>query len=107
MGGLLMGGLFGMLLGTGFGGGFGFLGLIFQGILIALLIGFLMRMFARRQQPATRAPAIPPVRICRLVRAKPRSRCRAWVALRLHPHGLGTPMRSAFPMSISTVSNPC
>lgn len=53
MGGLLMGGLFGMLLGTGFGGGFGFLGLIFQGILIALLIGFLMRMFARRQQPAT------------------------------------------------------
>lgn len=52
MGGLLMGGLFGMLMGSGFGGGMGFLGLIFQGILIALLIGFVMRMFARRQQPA-------------------------------------------------------
>lgn len=52
LGGLVMGGLFGMLLGTGFGGGMGFLGMIFQVLLLVVVVGFVMRMFARRQQPA-------------------------------------------------------
>jgi Uncharacterized protein conserved in bacteria len=52
LGGLFLGGLFGMLMGTGFGGGFGFLGMLLQIALIAGLAMLLMRMFARRQQPA-------------------------------------------------------
>ena len=56
LGGLFLGGLFGMLMGTGFGGGFGFLGLLLQVALIAGLAMLLMRMFARRQQPAGGPP---------------------------------------------------
>ncbi|CAD7041557.1 membrane protein [Pseudorhizobium endolithicum] len=52
LGGLFLGGLFGMLMGTGFGGAAGFLGMLLQVALIAGLAMLLMRMFARRQQPA-------------------------------------------------------
>jgi predicted lipid-binding transport protein (Tim44 family) len=52
IGGLIAGGLFGMLLGHGFGGGFGFLGMLLQIGLIAIAISFAMRFFANRRQPA-------------------------------------------------------
>ncbi len=55
LGGLLLGGLFGMMLGHGFGGMAGMLGMLFQLLLIGGLIFFLMRMFARRSQPATQS----------------------------------------------------
>jgi predicted lipid-binding transport protein (Tim44 family) len=66
MGGLLGGfigaGLFGMLSGHGFMGGMGgfasILGLLLQAGLIVLLIGFVVRMFRNRQEPAL-AGAMP------------------------------------------------
>lgn len=56
LGGLMMGGLIGMLLGGGMGGGIGFLGLIFQAILIAVLASLAMRFFRNRQQTAHSTP---------------------------------------------------
>lgn len=57
LGGLMMGGLIGMMLGGGIGGGIGFLGLIFQVILIAVLASLAMRFFrSRQQQQAYSAP---------------------------------------------------
>lgn len=53
LGGLFLGGLFGMMMGNGFGGMAGMLGMLFQMLLIGGLIFFLMRMFARRSQPAS------------------------------------------------------
>lgn len=52
MGGLLLGGLFGMMMGNGFGGLAGMFGMLFQMLLIGGIIFLLMRMFARRSQPA-------------------------------------------------------
>ncbi|NKN35594.1 Tim44 domain-containing protein [Agrobacterium sp. a22-2] len=62
LGGLMMGGLIGMLLGGGMGGGIGFLGLIFQVILIAVLASLAMRFFRSRQQAAHSTPngGLPP-----------------------------------------------
>jgi predicted lipid-binding transport protein (Tim44 family) len=58
-GALLMGGLIGGLLGFGlFGGGAGFgaiLGMLLQIALVGLLVMFVVRLFRRRQQPATAA----------------------------------------------------
>lgn len=51
--GLLLGGLFGMLMGGGFGGMAGFLGLLFQVLLIGGAIWLAMRFFRSRQRPAT------------------------------------------------------
>lgn len=51
LGGLALGGLLGMLLGTGFGGFAGFFGLIVQMLLIGVGVMFLMRFLRRRQQP--------------------------------------------------------
>lgn len=56
LGGLLVGGLFGMLLGQGFGGAAGFLGMLLQVALIGGLVMLAMRFFANRQQTAA-APA--------------------------------------------------
>lgn len=56
LGGLMMGGLIGMMLGGGMGGGIGFLGLIFQVILIAVLASLAMRFFRNRQQAAHSTP---------------------------------------------------
>lgn len=53
LGGLFLGGLFGMMMGNGFGGMAGMLGMLFQILLIGGLIFLAMRLFARRQQPAT------------------------------------------------------
>lgn len=53
IGGMLLGGLFGMLLGYGFGGMAGALGFIVQLLLIGLLVMLAMRFFRSRQQPAT------------------------------------------------------
>lgn len=53
LGGLLAGGLLGMMFGGGFGGAAGFLGLIVQVAIIALIAMLLMRLFrGRSQQPA-------------------------------------------------------
>lgn len=53
LGGLLAGGLLGMMFGGGFGGAAGFLGLIVQVAIIALIAMLLMRFFrGRSQQPA-------------------------------------------------------
>ena len=52
MRGLLIGGLFGMLLGYGFGGMAGALGFIVQLLLLALLASLAMRFFRSRAQPA-------------------------------------------------------
>jgi predicted lipid-binding transport protein (Tim44 family) len=52
LGGLALGGLFGMLMGNGFGGMAGFLGMLLQIALIAGLAMLAFRFFARRQQPA-------------------------------------------------------
>jgi predicted lipid-binding transport protein (Tim44 family) len=53
IGGLVAGGLLGMLLGHGFGGGFGFLGMLLQFVLIGGIAMLAIRYFAnRRQQPA-------------------------------------------------------
>ncbi|MEM8551891.1 MAG: Tim44 domain-containing protein [Pseudomonadota bacterium] len=49
LGGLMLGGLVGLLLGGGLGGFAGFLGLIVQVALIALVIWFVMRMLRGRQ----------------------------------------------------------
>ena len=51
VGGLIAGGLLGMMLGHGFGGGFGFLGMLLQIVLIAGGIMLLMRFLANRRQP--------------------------------------------------------
>ena len=51
--GLLLGGLFGMLMGGGFGGMAGFLGLLFQVLLIGGAIWLVMRLIRGRQRPAT------------------------------------------------------
>lgn len=51
--GLLLGGLFGLFLGTGFGGMAGFLGLLLQVALIAGAAFLLIRLFRSRSQPAT------------------------------------------------------
>lgn len=51
--GLLLGGLFGLFLGTGFGGMAGFLGLLFQVLLIGGLAYLLIRLFRSRSAPAT------------------------------------------------------
>lgn len=51
IGGLLVGGLIGAMLGTGFGGAAGFLGMLLQIALIGGVIMLAMRFFARRQQP--------------------------------------------------------
>ncbi|MCY1666228.1 Tim44 domain-containing protein [Rhizobium sp. SL86] len=55
LGGLFLGGLFGMLMGHGFGGLAGMFGLLFQMLLIGGAIFLLMRLFARRSQPATQS----------------------------------------------------
>ena len=56
LGGLLLGGLLGMLMGNGFGGMAGMLGLLLQVAVIGLLVALAMRFFRRRgqqqQQPA-------------------------------------------------------
>ncbi|MGU3577193.1 Tim44 domain-containing protein [Brucellaceae bacterium C25G] len=52
MGGLLMGGLIGMMLGSGFGGMAGMLGMLLQVAVIALLAMLAMRFFASRRQTA-------------------------------------------------------
>ncbi|EJZ20175.1 Tim44 domain-containing protein (plasmid) [Rhizobium sp. Pop5] len=52
IGGLIAGGLFGMLLGHGFGGGFGFLGMLLQIALIGGAVMLAMRYFANRRQPS-------------------------------------------------------
>ncbi|MET0748823.1 MAG: Tim44 domain-containing protein [Rhizobium sp.] len=57
LGGLAIGGLFGMLMGTGFGGGAGFLGMLLQIALIGGAIMLAMRFFANRQQQAPTGPA--------------------------------------------------
>ncbi|WP_183898446.1 Tim44 domain-containing protein [Rhizobium metallidurans] len=58
IGGLVAGGLLGMLLGQGFGGGFGFLGMLLQVALIGGAIMLAVRFFAnRRRQPAYGAAA--------------------------------------------------
>lgn len=59
-GGLLLGGLFGMLLGTGFGGAAGFLGLILQVGLLVIGGMLLMRFLRNRQQPAYAGPTGSP-----------------------------------------------
>ncbi|OLP53254.1 hypothetical protein BJF92_00320 [Rhizobium rhizosphaerae] len=51
VGGLIAGGLLGMMLGHGFGGGFGFLGMLLQILLIGGAIMLLMRFLANRRQP--------------------------------------------------------
>ncbi|KQT86056.1 Tim44 domain-containing protein [Aurantimonas sp. Leaf443] len=48
LGGLALGGLFGMLMGTGFGGLGGFMALIVQALLIGLGVFLLMKLFRRR-----------------------------------------------------------
>jgi predicted lipid-binding transport protein (Tim44 family) len=53
MRGLLIGGLFGMLLGYGFGGFAGMLGFILQLVLLAFLASLVMAWFRSRQTPAT------------------------------------------------------
>lgn len=53
MRGLLIGGLFGMLLGYGFGGMAGALGFLVQLLLIGLLVSFAMAWFRSRREPAT------------------------------------------------------
>jgi predicted lipid-binding transport protein (Tim44 family) len=53
MRGLLIGGLFGMLLGYGFGGMAGALGFLVQLLLIGLLASFAMAWFRSRREPAT------------------------------------------------------
>ncbi|MGE0280719.1 MAG: Tim44 domain-containing protein [Rhizobiaceae bacterium] len=53
IGGLLLGGLFGALLGYGFGGFAGALGFIFQILLIGTLVMLALRFFRSRQTPAT------------------------------------------------------
>ncbi|MBB4237316.1 Tim44 domain-containing protein [Rhizobium esperanzae] len=52
VGGLIAGGLLGMLLGHGFGGGFGFLGMLLQIALIGGAVMLAMRYFASRRQPS-------------------------------------------------------
>jgi predicted lipid-binding transport protein (Tim44 family) len=52
MRGLLIGGLFGMLLGYGFGGMAGALGFLVQLLLIGLLVSFAMAWFRSRREPA-------------------------------------------------------
>jgi predicted lipid-binding transport protein (Tim44 family) len=56
LGGLVAGGLLGMLLGHGFGGGIGFLGMLLQIGLIIVAVSFAMRFFANRRQPSYGAP---------------------------------------------------
>lgn len=60
LGGLLLGGLFGMLMGHGFGGAAGMLGLIVQLGLVALVIGVVMAIFRRRQPTYAGMPAQTP-----------------------------------------------
>ncbi|MDC9812303.1 Tim44 domain-containing protein [Rhizobium binxianense] len=52
IGGLIAGGLLGMLVGHGFGGGFGFLGMLLQIALIGGAVMLAMRYFANRRQPS-------------------------------------------------------
>ncbi|TAX46782.1 hypothetical protein ELI02_27165 (plasmid) [Rhizobium leguminosarum] len=52
IGGLIAGGLLGMLLGHGFGGGFGLLGMLLQIALIGGAVMLAMRYFANRRQPS-------------------------------------------------------
>lgn len=52
LGGLMMGGLIGMLMGSGFGGMAGMFGMLLQVAIIALLAMLAMRFFASRRQPA-------------------------------------------------------
>ncbi len=60
MGGLLLGGLFGMLMGQGFGGMMGFLGLLLQVALIAGGIMLVMRLLANRRQTTPAAAGMSP-----------------------------------------------
>lgn len=53
LGGLALGGLFGMMMGNGLGGAAGFLGLILQIALIGGVIWLVMRFFRSRQQGTT------------------------------------------------------
>jgi predicted lipid-binding transport protein (Tim44 family) len=53
LGGLALGGLIGMIMGTGFGGGIGFLGLLLQMALIAGAVMLAMRFFGRGRQTAS------------------------------------------------------
>jgi predicted lipid-binding transport protein (Tim44 family) len=53
MGGLLLGGLFGMLLGYGFGGFAGALGFVLQLLLIGALVMLALRFFRSQPKPAT------------------------------------------------------
>lgn len=62
LGGLALGGLIGMMMGTGFGGGIGFLGLLLQMALIAGAVMLAMRFSAaagRRRQPVMRRERPP------------------------------------------------
>lgn len=52
LGGLAMGGLFGMMMGHGFGGGGGFLALLIQLAVLFFVVSLVMRLFRRRAQPA-------------------------------------------------------
>ncbi len=53
LGGLALGGLIGMLMGNGFGGGIGFLGLLLQMALILGAVTLAMRFFGRNRQTAS------------------------------------------------------
>ncbi len=57
LGGLLVGGLFGMLLGQGFGGFAGFFGLILQVAIIGFLVMMALRFFANRNAPSPASAA--------------------------------------------------
>lgn len=62
LGGLLVGGLIGMLLGHGFGGMAGMLGMLLQVALIGGLIMLALRFFASRNQPSPAAAGGPALR---------------------------------------------
>jgi predicted lipid-binding transport protein (Tim44 family) len=59
IGGLVAGGLLGMLLGHGFGGGFGFLGMLLQFALIGGMAMLAIRYFANRRHSPSYGGAAP------------------------------------------------
>jgi len=61
LGGLALGGLIGMLMGHGLGGAAGFLGLILQLGILALIAMMVMRFFRSRQSPAMAGSGAPGV----------------------------------------------
>jgi predicted lipid-binding transport protein (Tim44 family) len=60
LGGLLLGGLFGMLMGHGFGGAGGMLAMLVQVALVVGVVGLLLALFRRRSQPAAATVANTP-----------------------------------------------